>query len=102
MMRMKKNSMIIDVSCDKNGAIETTIPTSIENPIYYEEGIMHYAVDHTPSIFYKTFSYNNSKIIVPFIEQLMDGCIDEVLRNSLIINNGVIVDGEINSYQNRV
>lgn len=67
--RMKKNSMIIDISCDIHGAIETSVPTTIENPTYIVDGVVHYVVDHTPSIFYKTFSYDNSKIIAPYINQ---------------------------------
>lgn len=99
--RMKKGALIIDVSCDRNGGIETCIPTPIEAPTYTVDGIMHYAVDHTPSLFYKTFSYNNSKIIGQYINELMTGEIGEVLRNSLVIENGVIIDQEINKFQNR-
>lgn len=99
--RMKKNSMIIDVSCDRNGAIETCIPTTIENPTYMIDGILHYAVDHTPSLFYKSFSYNNSKIIVPYLNQLMYGEIGQVLNDALIIKEGVIIDKEIKDFQNR-
>lgn len=99
--RMKKNSMIIDVSCDRNGGIETCIPTSIEHPTYILDGILHYAVDHTPSFFYKTFSYNNSKVIAPYLNQLISGEIGKVLQDSLIIYNGVIVDPEIIEHQGR-
>lgn len=99
--RMKKNSMIIDVSCDRNGGIETCIPTSIERPTYIVDGILHYAVDHTPSFFYKTFSYNNSKVIFPYIAQLMSGEIGKVLSDALIIDNGKIVDKEIIEFQGR-
>ena len=98
---MKKDSLIIDVSCDRNGGIETSRPTTIDNPIYFEEGIMHYAVDHTPAIFYKTFSYENSSVIWKYIEELMCERIGIVLRNSLIIDEGKIVDQEIIKYQNR-
>ena len=52
--RLKKGALIVDVSCDRNGAIESCVPTTIENPTYYVDGILHYAVDHTPSIFYKS------------------------------------------------
>lgn len=100
--RMKKNAMIIDVSCDRNGGIESCIPTSIEKPTYFVDGIMHYAVDHTPSFFYKTFSYNNSRIIVPYIQQLLSGDIGQVLEDCLIIHNGYIIDQEINKFQNRL
>lgn len=99
--RMKKNAMLIDVSCDKHGGIETSIPTTIEKPAYIVNGIFHYAVDHTPSIFYKTFSYNNSKIITPYIEQLMNDCVGETLQNAKIFENGKIIDPEIIKFQNR-
>ena len=70
---MKKGAMIIDVSCDRHGGIETSIPTTIEKPTYIVDDILHYAVDHTPALFYKTFSYDNSKTIYPYIEELIIG-----------------------------
>ena len=99
--RMKKNAMIIDVSCDRCGGIETSIPTTIENPTYTVDGILHYAVDHTPSFFYKTFSINNSKVIAPYLDQLSSGRIGSVLEASLIIRDGVILDPEIIEHQGR-
>lgn len=99
--KMKKDSMIIDVSCDKNGGIETSIPTTIEEPTYKVDGVLHYVVDHTPSLFYKTFSIDNSETIYPYLEQLIENHIDDTLRNSQIIENGIILDEEINKFQNR-
>lgn len=51
--------------------------------------------------FYKTFSFNNSKVIYPYIEQLMLNKVGDVLKNSLIIDNGSILDEEIINYQNQ-
>lgn len=99
--RMKHNSMIIDVSCDRCGGIETSVPTTIENPTYVVDGILHYCVDHTPSLFHKTFTKNNSELIAPYIEQLMHEKCGEVLRNSMIIYNGTIVDSAIIEFQKR-
>lgn len=45
--RMKKGAMIIDISCDRNGAVETSIPTSMDQPTYEVDAIVHYVVDHT-------------------------------------------------------
>ena len=98
---MKKGAMIIDVSCDKNGGIESSIPTAIEDPIYYVDGVCHYVVDHTPTIFYQTFSYDNSEVIVPYIKELMDDKCGKVLNDCLIIKNGNIIDEEIIRFQNR-
>ena len=99
--KMKKGSLIIDVSCDRNGGIETCIPTSIEAPTYLKDGIMHYAVDHTPSLFYKTFSYNNSKIICQYLNELMSGDIGKTLQDALIVENGIVIDQAINQFQKR-
>lgn len=99
--RMKKDSMIIDISCDRAGAIETTIPTTIENPVYYEENVLHYAVDHTPTILYKSASKSISNEVVKYIDDLINGHENEVLINATVIDNGVIIDRRIVEFQNR-
>jgi N5-(carboxyethyl)ornithine synthase len=100
--RMKKGALIIDISCDRNGGIETCIPTTIDNPIYVIDGITHYAVDHTPSLFYKTISESLSEIMIMYIDDLIEGNMNnDVLNNSLIIDHGKIIDQRIILFQNR-
>ena len=99
--KMKKNAFIIDVSCDRHGGIETSIPTTIDNPIYIVDGIVHYVVDHTPAIFFKTFTIENSKVILPYLDMLISTKHNDVLQNCQIIKNGIIVDQEINKFQKR-
>lgn len=99
--KMKRDSIIIDVSCDRHGAIESSEPTTIANPIYFAHGIMHYAVDHTPALFYKSFTKETSSIIIPYLRKLINEQSDDVLYNATIINNGLIIDDEINKFQNR-
>ena len=65
------------------------------------EGVLHYVVDHTPSLFYKTFTWDNSQVIYPYINQLVAEDIGTVLKDSLIIDNGRIVDKEIIEFQKR-
>lgn len=98
---MKRNSMIIDVSCDRNGGIETSVPTTIEHPTYIVDGVLHYVVDHTPALFHKTFTWNNSEVIWSYINELqMDDC-SGVLKDSLIMKKGLIIDSEISKFQGR-
>lgn len=99
--RMKKDSMIVDISCDRNGGIETSIPTTIANPTYEVEGVLHYAVDHTPSIFYKTATEGISKAVSFFLDDLIKGTSNSILDKALIIKDGFIIDERINSFQNR-
>jgi alanine dehydrogenase len=46
--RMKKGSAIVDISIDQGGCAETSRATSHENPIYIEEGVVHYCVANMP------------------------------------------------------
>lgn len=98
--KMKKGAMIVDVSCDRHGGVETTIPTTIENPTYLVDGILHYAVDHTPSIFYKTFTENNSPIVLKYLYEFYTNKLSDTLKKSCIIKDGIIIDEEILKYQN--
>ena len=58
--------MIIDVACDDEGAVETCRSTCHKDPIYYEEGIMHYCVDNIPSAFAQTASTTLCNATLPF------------------------------------
>lgn len=99
--RLKPNAMIIDISCDRAGAIETSIPTPIENPVYTVDGVMHYVVDHTPSLFYKTASAGISEEVVKYIDQLIEDQPSKVLVDAMAVKNGVILDQRINDFQGR-
>ena len=99
--RMKRNALIIDISCDRNGGIETSIPTTIENPVYEVDGIVHYVVDHTPSLFYRTISKSLSAICSGYIDMLVEDRFDDVLKRAVAIKSGSIVDERINLFQKR-
>ncbi|MFC6463524.1 N(5)-(carboxyethyl)ornithine synthase [Marinilactibacillus sp. GCM10026970] len=99
--RFKPGTLFIDVSCDAHGAIETTVPTSIKDPIYEIDHVIHYAVDHTPTIFYRSSSNAVSKETVKYIDDLVENRPNEILDNALIVDNGLIIDERINQFQNR-
>lgn len=101
LIRMKRNSLIIDISCDKCGAIESSIPTTINNPIYTVNGVIHYVVDHTPSIFYQTISKELSSVCANYIDYLIEGNFDSVLNKALIIKDGNVIDNKIIEFQNK-
>ncbi|MGG4180038.1 N(5)-(carboxyethyl)ornithine synthase [Virgibacillus pantothenticus] len=103
LMRMKKPSMIIDISCDKAGGIETSIPTTIEDPVYSVENVLHYVVDHTPALVSSSVTKTIGDELVKYIDTLIESNIVEngTLKDSLIINEGKIIDGRISQFQNR-
>lgn len=101
--RMKRNALIIDVSCDRHGGIETSVPTTIENPIYQMEGITHYVVDHTPSLFWKTATESLSAEFVKYIDYFIEGnpSHNPVLQKCHNFESGAILDERIIQFQNR-
>lgn len=100
---MKYNSMIIDISCDKAGGIETSVPTTLEVPVYKLDGVLHYVVDHTPSLIFQTVSKLFGNELIKYLDEMIEEGIDKnkVLKNAIIIKEGVILDNRIIKYQNR-
>ena len=99
--RMKHGAMIIDISCDRAGGVETSIPTTIENPVYKVDGITHYVCDHTPSLFYKTTTKALSEIVSKCCDMLITDTPNQELVAAKIVEHGLIIDDRINKFQNR-
>ena len=99
--RMKKGSMIIDISCDRAGAIETSVPTTIDQPTYIVDGVTHYVVDHTPSLFFKTTSHYLSEVVCRFCDCLIEGKHGVILDNATAFHEGNIIDQRILNFQHR-
>ena len=99
--RMRRGAMIIDISCDRSGGIETSIPTTIEKPTYVVDGILHYAVDHTPSLFYKTTSKGISEQVCKYLDMLIMDEFDDLLGEAVSIFGGEIKDKRIIDFQHR-
>ncbi len=91
--KMKKNSMIIDVSCDRCGGIESSKPTTIEDPVYSVEGVLHYAVDHTPSFMFYTASRAFGDVIVNYLDEILEDTVysNDTIKDATIIKDGVVL-----------
>ena len=99
--RMKRGAMIVDISCDRNGGIETSVPTTIDDPTYTVDDVLHYVVDHTPSLFYKTTSKGISEQVCKYLDLLVNEEYNDLLNAALPIVGGVIKDRRIIEFQNR-
>ncbi|MBR5739792.1 MAG: alanine dehydrogenase [Firmicutes bacterium] len=86
---MKKGAMIIDVACDDAGAVETCRSTTHEDPVFYEEGVLHYCVDNIPSAFSKTSSVRFSNDSLPFALEVADKGIVQALKDNKHLRRGL-------------
>lgn len=97
--RMKKGSMLIDVSCDGDLAIETGRPTTIADPVYTACGILHYAVDNTPSLYGRTASEEISGKVCEMAELLLEGKSHPLLQKATVIQSGEIISPAVKKFR---
>lgn len=68
--QMQPGSVIIDISVDQGGCIETTHPTTYEAPTYVWEGVVHFGVTNMPGAVPRSASQALSAALVPYILRL--------------------------------
>lgn len=68
--QMQAGSVIIDISVDQGGCIETIRPTSYENPSFVLHGITHFGVTNMPGAVPRTASQALSASLIPFLSEL--------------------------------
>ena len=102
--KMKPGTLIIDVSCDPYLEIETSHPTTIDEPVYTVDGVIHYAVDNTPAMFPKTVTKVLSKGIAKYVNILLSNDYDgfpENLKKATVILDGHILDKRIEEFRRK-
>ena len=86
---MKPGSMIIDVACDDGGAVETCRSTTHEDPVYYVDGILHYAVDNIPSAFSKSSSTRFCNDSLPYVLEVANKGLVQALKDNKHLRRGL-------------
>lgn len=96
---MKPGGLIIDISCDEAMGIQSSRPTTIASPVYRHGGILHYVVDHAPTLFYQTATESISKVVAAFAADLERPESNPVLAKATIVRGGRILDDRIVRFQ---
>ncbi len=102
--KFKPGTLIIDVSCDPELEIETSRPTTIEDPVYTIDGVIHYAVDNTPGMFPITVTKVLSRGIGKYIDMVIESDFDaypENLKKAVVIKDGSIRDERIRAFREK-
>lgn len=87
---MKKGAVIIDLSIDRGGCIETTECRALRDPVYEKHGVIHFSAWNLPSRVARTASIALSNIFAPLLQILAEsGGITQLLKNDLGVRNGV-------------
>jgi alanine dehydrogenase len=89
---MKEGSVIIDVSIDQGGCVETSQLTSHAKPTFIKHGVVHYGVPNIPTRVARTASYALSNLLTPTILKLgNEGGIESLIIRDNGVRQGVYV-----------
>jgi len=73
---MKPGSVIVDVSVDQGGCVETIKPTTHKDPVYTVDGVLHYGVANMPGAVPRTSTFALVNQTLPYAERLAEGGLD--------------------------
>ena len=94
---MMEGSVIVDVAVDQGGCVETTHPTTHDEPTYVVDGVIHYAVANMPGCVARTSTFALANATLPYGLKLADLgykqalLSDEALRKGLNVIAGKVV-----------
>lgn len=79
---MPPQSVIVDICIDQGGFAETSRPTTIENPTYEVEGVIHYCVANMPALVPRTATQSLTAVTLPWIKLLAAKGVIQALKES--------------------
>ncbi|HWQ39273.1 MAG TPA: alanine dehydrogenase [Burkholderiales bacterium] len=77
--RMRRGSVLVDISIDQGGIAETSRPTSHSQPLFVEEGVVHYCVPNMPSAVARTATLALTQATYPYVLRLAERGLDALL-----------------------
>lgn len=94
---MKPGAVFVDIAIDQGGCAETSRPTSHKDPVFTEEGVIHYCVTNMPGAYARTATQALTNATMPLVVKLAnlgwERACDQVaeLRSGLNVLDGKIV-----------
>ena len=104
---MEPGSVLVDISNDDPGAIESSHETHFDNPRYVVNGVVHYCVSNIPSAVANSTSVAYAAEMLPFILSILNNGVaeccarDGFYRRSLTVYEGYLTHEETSAIQNK-
>ena len=93
---MKKGAVIVDVSVDQGGYIETCHPTTHSNPTYLVNGVVHYCVANMPGAVARTSTFALANACLPYAVALADKGYKKAMQEDAALAKGLnMVNGKL-------
>lgn len=82
-------AVVVDVSVDQGGCIETTHPTTHSDPTFYVEGVLHYCVANMPGAVPRTSTFALTNATLPYVLKLANQGFMDAVTEDEGLRNGV-------------
>ena len=86
---MEKDSVVVDVAIDQGGCIETIKPTTHDNPVFKDEGVLHYGVTNIPGDVPKTSTYALTNVTLRYALELANKGLDKAMKENAALALGL-------------
>ena len=94
--RMKKGAVIVDMAIDQGGCLETSRPTTHDDPTFMVDGVVHYCVANMPGAVARTSTFALNNATLPFVLELANKGYPQALIDNIHLRRGLnIVRGTI-------
>ena len=87
--QMRKGSVIVDVSIDQGGCVETARKTTQANPVYTMHGVIHYGVANLPGTVPRTSTQALTSVTLPYVIRLVQKGVEAALREDQALAAGL-------------
>ncbi len=91
--RMRPGSVLVDIAIDQGGCAETSHPTTHHDPVFVEEGVIHYCVANMPAAYARTATQALTNVTYRNIELLADYGLAEACQQRPALLGGINVLG---------
>jgi alanine dehydrogenase len=88
---MRPGSVIIDISIDQGGCVETSRMTTHSDPTYVEHGVVHYCVGNMPGAVPNTSTYALTNVTLPYALDIANLGLEDAARQDPALARGVNV-----------
>lgn len=88
---MRPRAVFIDFSIDQAGCAETSRPTTLRDPTYIVDDVVHYCVPNTPALVARTASHALVNAAVPFLLEIGERGVDAAIENNFALKRGTQV-----------
>lgn len=89
--RMRPGSVLVDIAIDQGGCAETSRPTTHDQPVFAEEGVLHYCVANMPAAYARTATQALTNVTYRYIEMIADYGLAEACERQPALRGGINV-----------